>query len=47
MVDEKMLQGVKGCLSRIESLKCDIKLESILMEYGIDIRIMSSDEIVY
>lgn len=46
MVDEKMLQGVKGSLSRIESLKCDINLESILMEYGIDIRIMSSDEIV-
>lgn len=46
MVDEKMLQGVRNCLLRIESLKRDINLEAILSEYGVDIRVMSSDEIV-
>lgn len=46
MVDEKMLQGVKDCLTKIENLKSDVNLENILKEYGIDIRILSSNEIV-
>lgn len=46
MFDEKMLQGVKDCLNKIDVLKSDADLDKMLAQYGVDITKLSHDEIV-
>ena len=46
MVDEKLLQGIKNTLSRINNLSKSDKLDKLLSEFGVDITVLDEKGII-